>query len=96
MEFVSNIFDHLDIHIHFPAAGTPKDGPSAGITITTALVSLLTSRKVRSDVSMTGEISLKGLVLPVGGVKEKCLAAHNNGIKRIILPWKNKKDFDDI
>jgi ATP-dependent Lon protease len=82
MEFMSNIFDHLDIHIHFPAAGTPKDGPSAGVTITSSLVSLLTNRKVRADVSMTGEITLKGLVMPVGGVKEKCLAAHANGIKR--------------
>lgn len=88
--------DGLDIHIHLPAAAVPKDGPSAGVTITTALVSLITDIKVRSDTAMTGEISLKGLVLPVGGVKEKVLAAHRLGIKRIILPAKNQKDLKDL
>ena len=82
--------------MHFPAAAIPKDGPSAGVTITTALVSLFTIRRVRSDVAMTGEISLQGLVLPVGGVKEKCIAAHRNGIRHVILPEKNRKDIDEI
>ena len=73
-------FKSIDLHVHFPAAATPKDGPSAGVTITVALVSLFTARRVRSDIAMTGEISLQGLVLPVGGIKEKCMAAHRNGI----------------
>jgi ATP-dependent Lon protease len=82
--------------VHFPAAAIPKDGPSAGVTITTALVSLFTNRRVRADFAMTGEISLQGLVLPVGGIKEKCIAANRNGIKNVILPDKNKKDTEDI
>jgi len=90
------IFKQFDLHVHFPAAAIPKDGPSAGVTITTALVSLFTNRRVRSDFAMTGEMSLQGLVLPVGGIKEKCIAAHRNGIKNVILPEKNKKDVDDI
>ena len=90
------IFKQFDLHVHFPAAAVPKDGPSAGVTITTALVSLLTNRRVKSDFAMTGEISLQGLVLPVGGIKEKCIAAHRNNIKNVILPMKNKKDVDDI
>ena len=90
------IFKQFDLHVHFPAAAIPKDGPSAGVTITTALVSLFTNRRVKSDFAMTGEISLQGLVLPVGGIKEKCIAAHRNGIKNVILPEKNKKDTDDI
>jgi len=88
--------EDLDIHIHFPAGAVPKDGPSAGIAISTALVSLLTGRKVREDTAMTGETSLRGLVLPVGGVKEKVIAAHRLGIKRILLPPKNEKDMKDI
>lgn len=90
------IFKQFDLHVHFPAAAIPKDGPSAGITITTALVSLFTNRRVKNDFAMTGEMSLQGLVLPVGGIKEKCIAAHRNGIKNVILPEKNKKDIDDI
>lgn len=82
--------------MHFPAAATPKDGPSAGSTITVALVSLLTARRVRSDFAMTGEVSLQGLILPVGGIKEKCLAAHRNGMKNVILPKANKKDIKEI
>ncbi len=88
--------EDVDLHIHFPAGAVPKDGPSAGITISTALVSLLTDRKIRIDTAMTGETSLRGLVLPVGGIKEKVIAAHRLGIKRIILPPKNEKDMKDI
>ena len=80
----------MDLHVHFPAAATPEDGPSAGVTITVALVSLFTARRVISDISMTGEISLQGRALPVGGLKEKCIAAHRNGIKTVILPMQNK------
>jgi ATP-dependent Lon protease len=89
-------FEKSDIHIHVPAGAIPKDGPSAGLAIFMALVSLMTERTVRSDTAMTGEISLRGLVLPVGGVKEKILGAHGAGIKRVLLPARNKKDFDDI
>jgi ATP-dependent Lon protease len=85
-----------DFHVHFPAGATPKDGPSAGITITTALVSLLTGKKVNHEVAMTGEITLRGLVLPVGGIKEKVLAAHRGGIKKILMPAKNEKDLVDV
>jgi len=97
-ETISNepMFDKYDLHVHFPAAAIPKDGPSAGITITIALISLLTGKRVRNDISMTGEISLKGAVLPVGGIKEKCLAAYSNGIKKVILPERNRKDVEEI
>ena len=89
-------FEKTDIHLHVPAGGVSKDGPSAGVAITTALVSLLTGRRVRGDVAMTGEITLRGTVLPVGGIKEKVLAAHRAGIKRVVLPERNSKDIIDI
>lgn len=88
--------DKFDIHIHVPAGATPKDGPSAGTTIVVALASLLTQRKVRSELAMTGEISLRGRVLPVGGIKEKVLAAARSGIKQIILPDLNKNDWEEV
>ena len=90
------MFEKSDIHIHVPAGAIPKDGPSAGVAMFTALVSLLTNRTVRSDTAMTGEISLRGLVLPVGGIKEKVVAAHRAGVKRVMLPARNRKDFEDI
>ena len=88
-------FEKSDIHVHVPAGATPKDGPSAGVAIVMALTSLLTGRRVRSDLAMTGEISLRGRVLPVGGVKEKLLAAVRAGVKRVILPERNRKDWDE-
>src|SRR5699024_8040334 len=88
--------DESDLHIHVPAGATKKDGPSAGVALYTALVSLLTDRKVKNDVAMTGEISLRGQVLPIGGVKEKTLAAHQAGIRTVLLPDRNRKDEDDI
>jgi len=89
-------FEKSDIHIHVPAGAIPKDGPSAGVAMFMALVSLMTDRTVRSDTAMTGEISLRGLVLPVGGIKEKVVGAHRAGIRRIMLPARNRKDYDDI
>ena len=91
-----DFYDKADLHIHVPAGGIPKDGPSAGLTIFIALTSLFTKRSVRSDVAMTGEITLRGLVLPVGGIKEKVLAGKRAGIKTIILPKKNEKDLEEI
>ena len=84
------------MHIHVPAGGIPKDGPSAGVTMATAITSALTGRRVRRDVAMTGEITLRGRVLPIGGLKEKMLAAHRAGIKTFVFPEKNKKDLVDI
>jgi ATP-dependent Lon protease len=89
-------FAEHDLHLHVPAGATPKDGPSAGITMATALASLVTGRPVRADVGMTGEITLRGLVLPIGGLKEKVLAAHRAGLKTVILPKRNEKDLDDV
>src|SRR6202021_538463 len=90
------IFEKSDIHVHVPAGATPKDGPSAGVAMFTALTSLLTDRTVRSDAAMTGEISLRGLVLPVGGIKEKVVAAARASLSTVILPARNRKDYDDI
>lgn len=90
------IFEKNEIHIHLPAGATPKDGPSAGITLATTLVSLLTGTPISRDVAMTGEITLTGKVLPIGGLKEKALAAMRMNIKTIIIPWKNKKDLEEI
>jgi ATP-dependent Lon protease len=89
-------FDKTDIHVHVPAGATPKDGPSAGVAMFMALASLMTNRLIRKDTAMTGEISLRGLVLPVGGIKEKVIAAQRAGIKRVMLPARNRRDFDDI
>lgn len=94
--FDETVFEKIDIHVHVPAGATPKDGPSAGVAMFTALVSLLTGRTVRSDTAMTGEISLRGLVLPVGGIKEKVVAAAAAGITRVMLPARNRRDFEDI
>jgi len=91
-----SVFEKSDIHVHVPAGATPKDGPSAGVAMFTALASLLTDRTVRSDTAMTGEISLRGLVLPVGGIKEKVVAAAAAGLTRVMLPARNRRDFDEI
>ena len=96
LKISSKVFAETDLHLHVPAGSTPKDGPSAGVTMATALVSLLTNRKVRSDLAMTGEITLRGSVLPVGGIKEKVLAAHRAGFKTIILPRRNEVDLDEL
>jgi ATP-dependent Lon protease len=91
-----DFLDKSDLHVHLPSGGIPKDGPSAGVTLLTALVSLLTGIRVRHDVAMTGEITLRGRVLPIGGLKEKLLAAHRAGIKRVIVPERNRNDLDEV
>jgi ATP-dependent Lon protease len=91
-----NFFDKTDIHLHVPAGATPKDGPSAGVTMATSLVSLVSGRKIKRNLGMTGEITLRGQVLPVGGIKEKVLAAHRNGMKTVILPKRNEFDLADV
>ncbi|MCZ7552928.1 MAG: hypothetical protein M5U05_10145 [Anaerolineales bacterium] len=91
-----NFYDDTDIHLHIPAGAQPKDGPSAGAAIAMALISLISGRPVRHDVGMTGEITLRGQVMPVGGIKEKVLAAHRSGIKTVILPLLNQADLDEI
>ncbi|HEX9973638.1 MAG TPA: endopeptidase La [bacterium] len=96
LDVEKDFHENNDIHIHVPAGAIPKDGPSAGVTLFTALVSLLSGQKVRSDIAMTGEITLRGLVLPVGGIKEKVLAAHRAGIRTVLMPKKNEKDLVEI
>jgi ATP-dependent Lon protease len=95
-DIVENFFDSQDIHIHVPAGAIPKDGPSAGATIAIALISLLTGRPARRDVAVSGELTLTGRILPVGGIKEKLLAARQAGVKVIILPLKNKVDIENL
>src|SRR5207253_7191219 len=87
---------HGTFHVHVPAGAVPKDGPSAGVTMTTALASLLSGRAVRATVGMTGEVTLQGRVLPIGGVKQKVLAAHRAGLREVILPKRNEPDIDDV
>ncbi|MDT8381334.1 MAG: endopeptidase La [Brevefilum sp.] len=96
LEIDSDIFENVDVHLHVPEGGIPKDGPSAGITITTAMISALTERPSFHLVGMTGEITLRGRVLPVGGIKEKVLASHRAGLKKVIIPIRNEKDLEDV
>ena len=90
------IFDKKDFHIHVPEGATPKDGPSAGVGMVTSIISAITEIPVKKDVAMTGEITLRGLVLPIGGLKEKLLAAHRAGIKKVLIPMENKKDLVEV
>jgi len=95
LKISDDVFEKNEIHVHVPEGSTPKDGPSAGITMLTALTSLFTGRRVKSRLAMTGEVTLTGQVLPIGGVKEKVLAAHRAGVVELILPQENKKDYDE-
>jgi ATP-dependent Lon protease len=92
----SGFFKDTDIHLHVPAGAQPKDGPSAGVTMVTALVSLISGKPIKADVGMTGEITLRGQVMPVGGIKEKVLAAHRAGLKMIVLPKRNEADLEEL
>ncbi|HKY55032.1 MAG TPA: S16 family serine protease, partial [Anaerolineales bacterium] len=92
----AEFFNRSDFHLHIPAGAQPKDGPSAGVTMATAIVSLVSGRKVKPHVGMTGEITLRGQVLPIGGVKEKVLAAHRTGLRTVIIPKRNEQDIDDV
>ena len=96
LKIPTKTFEKSDLHIHIPSGATPKDGPSAGVTLAVALASLLTGRKVQPYLAMTGEISLLGRILPVGGVKDKVLAASRSGIRKILLPQKNLRDLEEI
>jgi ATP-dependent Lon protease len=92
----ADAFDEREFHVHIPAGAIPKDGPSAGVTMTTALASLLSGRPVRHTVGMTGEVTLQGRVLPIGGLKQKVLAAHAAGLTEVVLPERNRGDLDDV
>jgi ATP-dependent Lon protease len=96
LDVPKDAFDHRRFHLHVPSGAIPKDGPSAGITMTTALASLVTGRPVKPNVAMTGEVTLQGRVLPIGGLKQKVLAAHRAGITDVVMPFDNEPDIDDV